>query len=313
MGKTAASIKLIQVLSSRNDYASTDELADILETNPRNIKEYIKEIEECGFVVESKNGIYGGYRLDKSSLLPSVKLTLEERKTIKEAIDFLSNKSDYLNKDEALKAFGKILANFESQNIVTPVSMIDRFPLSIDRHILQERYLEISKAIEDQLKCEIKYLGRSNKLKTHKIEPYQIFGFGGNFYVLAKNESVDNFGYFKLNRIESIFTTREHFVRANIDSKDYLTEFGLTESDEFYRISLELKNLNVVIQERIYGRNQEVEIIDDKTCILNCDMQNQKMILSFVLSFGMNCKVLSPDWLKDMVSNELEHALENYM
>ena len=312
MGKTACSIKLIQILSSRYDIVPTDELAEILGTNKRNIREYIEEIELLGYIVESKRGQQGGYRLNTSSVLPIIRLEKNEIDDIKKGVDFINN-SDYEFKDNYLNSVSKLLSSVDFNNEITPALMIDRFPLSIDRHILQERYLEISKAIEDQLKCEIKYLGRSNKLKTHNIEPYQIFGFGGNFYVLAKNESVDNFGYFKLNRIESIFTTREHFVRANIDSKDYLTEFGLTESDEFYRISLELKNLNVVIQERIYGRNQEVEIIDDKTCILNCDMQNQKMILSFVLSFGMNCKVLSPDWLKDMVSNELEHALENYM
>lgn len=312
MGKTACSIKLIQILSSRYDFVSTDELAEILGTNKRNIREYIEEIELLGYTVESKRGQQGGYRLNTSSVLPIIRLEKNEIDDIKKGVDFI-NDSDYEFKNEYLNSVSKLLSSVDFNNEITPALMIDRFPLSIDRHILQERYLEISKAIEDQLKCEIKYLGRSNKLKTHKIEPYQIFGFGGNFYVLAKNESVDNFGYFKLNRIESIFITRDHFVRANIDSKDYLTEFGLTESDEFYRISLELKNLNVVIQERIYGRNQEVEIIDDKTCILNCDMQNQKMILSFVLSFGMNCKVLSPDWLKDMVSNELEHALENYM
>ena len=312
MGKTACSIKLIQVLSSRYDFIPTDELADILGTNKRNIREYIEEIELLGYTVESKRGKEGGYRLNTSSVLPIIKLEKNEIDNIKKGVDYISN-SDYEFKDDYLDSISKLLSSVDFNNDITPALMIDRFPLSIDRHVLQERYLEISKAIEEQLKCEIKYLGRSNKLKTHKIQPYQIFGFGGNFYVLAKNESVDNFGYFKLNRIESIFTTREHFVRANIDSKDYLTEFGLTESDEFYRVSLELKNLNVVIQERIYGRNQEIEVIDDKTCILNCDMQNKKMILSFVLSFGMNCKVLSPDWLKDMVSNELKNTLENYM
>ena len=46
MGKTSASIKLIQILSSKNDYISTDELAEILGINKRNIREYIKEIED---------------------------------------------------------------------------------------------------------------------------------------------------------------------------------------------------------------------------------------------------------------------------
>ena len=42
MGKTSATIKLIQILSARNTYISSNDLAELLETNPRNIKEYIK-------------------------------------------------------------------------------------------------------------------------------------------------------------------------------------------------------------------------------------------------------------------------------
>ena len=82
MGKTSASIKLIQILSSRNDYISTNDLASLLDTNPRNIKEYIKEIEECGYVVESLKGVYGGYRLNRSSTMPSLKLTVEEKEAL---------------------------------------------------------------------------------------------------------------------------------------------------------------------------------------------------------------------------------------
>ena len=57
LGKTAASIKLIQILSAKNDFISTDELADILGINKRNIREYIAEIEEAGYFVESKRGL----------------------------------------------------------------------------------------------------------------------------------------------------------------------------------------------------------------------------------------------------------------
>lgn len=312
MGKTACSIKLIQILSSRFDFVPTEELAELLGTNKRNIREYIEEIELLGYTVEGKRGHQGGYRLNTSTILPPIKLLKEEIDNIRSGVDFI-NYSEYENKELFFDSISKLLANVDYNNEITPALMIDRFPLSIERHVLQQRYLEIARAIEEQLKCEIKYLGRSNKLKTHIIEPYQMFGFGGNFYVLAKNQSVDNFGYFKLNRIENIFTTREHFVRANIEQKDYLTEFGLTEADEFYHIKLELKDLNVVIQERIYGRNQVVNVIDDKNCVLECDMQNKNMILSFVLSFGKKCKVLEPEWLKDMVANELEQALDSYM
>ena len=82
MYKTASCIKLIQLLSSRYDFTSKDEIASFLEINPRNIREYIKEIEVAGYSVESKKGKFGGYRLVNRNLLPSLSLTPNEISTI---------------------------------------------------------------------------------------------------------------------------------------------------------------------------------------------------------------------------------------
>ena len=41
-------------------------------------------------------------------------------------------------------------------------------------------------------------------------------------------------------------------------------------------------------------------------------MQNKDMIKSFVLSFGSKCKVLSPDWLKESVQEELIKLMDIY-
>ena len=47
MGKTSTSLKMLQVLSSGRVYKG-QELADILETNVRNIAEYSAELEMAG-------------------------------------------------------------------------------------------------------------------------------------------------------------------------------------------------------------------------------------------------------------------------
>ena len=49
---------------------STEKLAALLETNPRNIREYRKELETAGFTIEHKKGPYGGYKLEKNALFP---------------------------------------------------------------------------------------------------------------------------------------------------------------------------------------------------------------------------------------------------
>lgn len=50
MGKAAMCIKMLQMLNSGRIY-KVSELADLLETNPRNVIEYKKELEEAGYYI----------------------------------------------------------------------------------------------------------------------------------------------------------------------------------------------------------------------------------------------------------------------
>lgn len=63
MSKTNKCIQMLQLLNTGCVY-KISELADRLETNPRNILEYKKELEDSGYNIVSIPGRYGGYRLD---------------------------------------------------------------------------------------------------------------------------------------------------------------------------------------------------------------------------------------------------------
>ena len=81
---------------------------------------------------------------------------------------------------------------------------------------------------------------------------------------------------------------------------------------EYFHIELEISNMNNVMQERIFGKNQKLEIIDKNHLIFKCDMQSKEMITSFVLSLGKNCKIIEPEWLLNNVRENLEKMIENY-
>ena len=313
MNRAAACIKIIQILSVRNDYVNTEELADLLETNPRNIREYMKELEVAGYTLLSMKGVYGGYKLDKSCMLPSLKLTLDDKKCIGEAIDYLHTKTDFLNFTNFQDVMGRITASVERNNEVTPITMIDRFPLAMDKSLLESRYQLLSECIDGQVKCEITYKSAQNKEKIHMIHPYKLFVYNATWFILAYNESINNIGYFKLNRIVNIYKTRNHFtILKGFDEKDYLDGFGMTKNGEYFKVTLEFTNLNMAISERIYGRHQVVTEIDPTHTLFTAEMQNKDMIASFVMSFGKNCKVIEPEWLKEKVKKHYLDSLKLY-
>ena len=126
-------------------------------------------------------------------------------------------------------------------------------------------------------------------------------------------ERKDIENYVLLHAIEQIEKTRTHFTRMRTyDESKYLDSFGMKQNGEYYFIELELTNLKTAMQERIYGKNQKIEDIDEKTIRFSCEMQNKEMIITFVLSFGANCKVIGPQWLKDALIEELESIFNLY-
>ena len=308
MNKTLLCIEILQLLSAKN-IMSKNELAETLEINPRNIIEYIKTLQDCGFDIESVRGVYGGYHLNKDSLLPTVKLTQKEVDVLKSNCTFLENQPDFLEYKNYLKAIAKVLsANIESFS--TDVKIIERYPLLMPKDDLLKRYSIFTEAMTSHKKCQITYLSTRNKESIHIVHPYQCFVFNGSWLCLAWNETVNEFGYFKLNRIQDIQILNQKFtILKTYNSSDYVDQFGMKKNGEFYDIKLELTDLYTVISERVYGKHQKITRIDERTTILECSMQNKNMIKSFVLGFGSKVKVITPEWLKEEIILEAKKML----
>lgn len=308
MNKTMLCIEILELLSAKN-IMNKNEIADTLEINPRNVIEYIKTLQDCGYDIESVRGIYGGYHLNKDRLLSVVKLNQKEVNLLKSSVAFLEKQADFLEYKDYLKTISKVLsANMES--FTTDIKIIDRYPLAMKKEELLKRYTIFMEAITSLKKCEILYLSSKNKESTHIIHPYQVFVFNGAWLVLAWNETVNEFGYFKLNRIQSLKILPSRFtILKTYQSSDYLDQFGMKQNGEFYDIKLELTDLYTAISERIYGKNQKITRVDEHKTILECSMQNKNMIQSFVLGFGSKARVIEPEWLKMQIEKEAKRIL----
>lgn len=308
MNKAILCIEILQLLSAK-EIMSKNEIADILEINPRNVKEYIKTLQDGGYDIVSTRGIYGGYHLNKDCLIPALRLTQKEADLLKSSCSFLEHQADYLDFQGYLKVISKVLSN-NVESYSTDITVIDRYPLAMEKEELLKRYSLFTEAIQSHKKCEIIYQSTKNKKHTHIIHPYQVFIFNGAWLILAWNETVNEFGYFKLNRIEEYKMLKDSFtILRTYQSSDYIDQYGMKQNGEYYDIKLELYDLYTVISERIYGKNQRITRIDEHRTILECSMQNKQMIQSFVLGFGSKVKVLEPQWLKDQIEQEAKAIL----
>ena len=114
MNRSALCLEMLKILNQR-DLVSIEELAERLETNPRNIPLYKKELECAGYDIETVRGRYGGYRLNQKALLPIPNLTPQQYDSLTSAVSYLSHQSDFLEKYELEKAIQAIQSSLAFQ------------------------------------------------------------------------------------------------------------------------------------------------------------------------------------------------------
>ena len=103
MGKAAMCIQMLQILNTGRVY-KISELAEMLETNPRNVVEYKKELEECGYYIDTIPGRYGGYKLDMTHTIPTLHLSEMEKEALMESYKFVIVKNSFMHKQYYEKA-----------------------------------------------------------------------------------------------------------------------------------------------------------------------------------------------------------------
>ena len=313
MSKTALSIQMLEILYSRN-IVGIAELAKILDTNPRNIPEYKKVLEEAGYIIDTVPGRYGGYVLNKKYTFPATRLTDTEKDGLMQGFDYLLSRNDFMRKDDYSRAMAKISSALMATDTPENTLIANRFPLAMPQEEIEERYAAMAHCIANKLAIEMEYLPLTNTITKRVLHPYKLFMYNNAWFVIGFDESSSNFRYFKLNRIQSFNITNQKFrIPLTYNERDYLDEFGMRQNGEWYPIKLKLSGkYAMLVKERIYGKNQTVEAVDQNTSILSVEMQNKEDILAFVLGFGANCEVLEPEWLCGSVTETANKIINKY-
>lgn len=316
--KTTLCIEMLQILNSGRVY-KVSELAEILETNPRNIIEYKKELGDAGYCIINIPGKYGGYKLDKTYLIPSLKFTEDEKRILQVGTDYITAGGDFLDVKLYQKAISKVFSSIASLPKTEETVIIPGVTLTMSSEEVNKRYNILQECIEKKQKISIDYLSADNEVRTRVIHPYKLFIFHNVWFVIGYCELCQDFRYFKLTRIESfnvisqkfrvsiLYNEHNYFDEKGFKigrdwSKDWNDDSASNVTDDWVHIKLELSGRPAMyVKEYKFGENQIITPIDKNTTILECDMHYRYSTIKFVLGFGLDCKVLEPQWLKEEV------------
>lgn len=241
MNRTARCIRMLMILKSRESVC-TAELAELLETNPRNIREYKKELEEAGFRVETIRGAGGGYKLEHSALLPLPIYddgALDVFRTMRDSLLSSPNLPYAKRGVELLEA---IIASNPTSDIEQPIyftpSRKSDFPDEGMDYLTQVR-----RAIVQNRQIEIVYHSKANQAPVIRVvDPYEVLCADGKWYFCGYDHYREDYRTFKFSpkRLLDLRVLDSEFERnPKFKLRDYIGVSGLTREDtEFYLVEV---------------------------------------------------------------------------
>lgn len=312
-------IRLLQILNTGRIYNRT-QLAGLLDTNPRNIAEYVKELDEVametgsGFYIQTIPGRYGGYQLNGNVSIPALKLTLEEKEALLESFNYSITKKDFPKKKALTSAFSKVASNVEIEEKDNKLIVVDKYQLQMNQNDINERYAFIEKAIEKKTSVEMVYLSLKSGEKTHVVDPYKLINYNNSWFFLAWDHEKADVLSFKLNRIKTYKDLNKKFtVHKYFKAEDYYDETGFKHNGEYHHVVLIATGTRaMLLKERVYGKNQTITELEDGSIKVEMDMQNDSTMVSFALSCGNEATFLEPQWLIDSLKEQIQLMGKKY-
>lgn len=198
MNRTALCIQMLELLKAHGQL-SASQLANMLDTNPRNIREFRKELETSGYVIHEVRGRYGGYVLDTENLMPVLGLKEEEKQALQEARNFVEASPNFAFAKAAAKALDKIIASDSK----SPEDSAITYVKNLNGLDVEEANMLaiIEKAIKTNTTVLMSYQSRqSDEPVSRMVDPYEVFSIDGSWYFVGYDRSHRDWRNYKISK-----------------------------------------------------------------------------------------------------------------
>ena len=298
---------LFELLSKKCVKASY--LADKYEVSVRSIHRYINCLELAGVPIYTIRGNNGGF-----SIIDTYKLgaTFMTEKEFEQTINTLTAITESVPNSEISSVINKLKAKSRHEygnfDIKSGNLIIDAGPWG-DTVGYKAKLSVIQKCIENNDKLSITYHDRNGDKTTRTIEPHMIVFKQGLWYVFAYCHLRNDFRFFKTGRIEHASILNEKFTRRDLSNVELPLNFWQTSVKTIDAVFEIKKNSLSDIEEWLGIEN--VSFNGDKY-IAEAKLPFDKGLISKIMSYGKDIKVVSPQELVDEIKSYAQEIVKSY-
>lgn len=294
-----AEYRLFQMVYYLMDKGSTTapELAEKFEVSIRTIYRDIDILSAAGIPVYTTQGKGGGIFLPENFVLNRSLISEEEQQQILTALQGLSGVDEKGNQ-ALLKKLGSVFQK-QTTNWIE-IDFSDWQPQN------EELFQILQKAIFQKTRIRFHYFSREKSASDRTVEPLKLIFKAREWYLYAYCCEKQADRLFKLKRIKELQLTAEHFERAAPEK--------VLQPDRIYTAEKQLVQLAFVpeLAYRVYENYDRVEVSEDGRLIVSQEYPVNDSLYSFLLSFGGQVEVLSPESVRNELIKKIDQLKSIY-
>ncbi|SHH22412.1 Predicted DNA-binding transcriptional regulator YafY, contains an HTH and WYL domains [Anaerosphaera aminiphila DSM 21120] len=284
------------------EVVSAAEFAEYFNVSTRTIYRYVDELSLANIPIYMKKGKNGGISLLPDYTLNKVFLSDDEKSEIVASLRAFTNLQNEKNSQSTIN---KLLGLFKS----TQADWLEvDFSRWKDRKISKDTFDLIKSAIIFSEKLKLDYYNLKNQRIVRVVRPIKLLYKSMDWYLYGYCETREDYRFFKLKRMKSVSMTGEKFENNLKDTLPLNLDYS-ENKDEKIEVILEIDSalsFYVVEEYENYEQNSKGNYIVS----LKIGVDE---LLSNILSYGSFCKVLSPEFVVDLVREELKNNLNKYL
>jgi predicted DNA-binding transcriptional regulator YafY len=214
--------------------------------------------------------------------------------------------------EEASQALLKSQAHLPEKQRVDSRHFASFIPGSIDYTGHHQTIRRLIKAMDEKRICKITYKRiMADRAKTFYIKPLKIFSQKDTIYLHARMARYPGKPYkepdfdplLAIHRTKNLELTERSFeFPKDYDFEKFFNQnFGVIK-EEAFKVEMEFTGYATeYVAERIWSPDQELIKKKDGTAKLKFSASSEPELISWVLSFGDEAKVVKPNWLIDKI------------
>lgn len=294
------------LMISKKSRVTGQELAEHFEVSIRTIYRDIEKLGEAGIPIASIGGKGGGYYIMENYNVDNLFLNQDEASTF---LAIMNNLSFLFGKNTTFNDIDLKIENTFKQEKNTSKLDINLSHFSMENELKEYLFL-LNNAIEKNKLAVFHYINRSMEYLERTVEPFQITFSAGQWYLVAFCRERNDYRRFKLLRIKNL-KMGDSFEKKNISNE----EIQKIIEDSYLKrgITVTLKFAHKMGEQLTeYFQKEKINKTEDNQYIVVDHFPYEEGLLKFILSFGKECEILEPCYLRNELQEYIKKMLLSY-